>query len=151
MAIRGRGPMKKRYSDWIEEYPGFVIIRKEGFFYTARGEYAEILHELLGYKIGYFGNIKVTGSPKIETIEEVLIANQIDFIVIVKNEIRTKKEFKGQEDLKNKIEEGNGYFSEENIVENTTDDVDNNISADKEVLNEKEDLIDFIDVLRVYS
>lgn len=77
--------MKKTYMEWVSEFPGYAVIRKEGCFYTAKAESAEILHKYLGYKIGYFNDIAVTGSPILISITDMLEYQGIPFVVIEDN------------------------------------------------------------------
>lgn len=85
--------MKKRYFDWVYEFPKFVIIRKEGYYYSARNESAEVLHDLLGFRLGIQGTSVVTGCPVVEPIIEALAAAETNYIVIEDNEIVHKEEF----------------------------------------------------------
>lgn len=76
-----------KYSYWVENYPDYVVIKKEGFYWTTRDESAEVLHDQLGYKIGESFGHAVTGSPKLEAITDALKRARIQYIAIEDGEI----------------------------------------------------------------
>ena len=86
--------MGNKYFDWVRLFPNYVVVRKEGCYYSARNESAQILHEILGYKLGTIGTgTLITGCPIVEPIVEALVCNKINFIIIENNEITDKQEF----------------------------------------------------------
>ncbi len=86
--------MGNKYFDWTNLFPNHVVVRKEGYYYSARNESAQVLHEILGYKLGTIGtNTLITGCPIVEPIVEALVCNKINFIIIENNEITDKQEF----------------------------------------------------------
>ena len=76
-----------KYSYWVENYPDYVVIKKEGFYWTTRDESAEVLHDQLGYKIGESFGHAVTGSPKLEAITDALKKARIQYIAVEDGEI----------------------------------------------------------------
>ena len=77
---------KKKYADWAEEYPDAVVVRKEGAFFTVRGENAVVVGNISNLNVSS-GNNPVSGSPKLEGITDSLVANEIDYIVVINDEI----------------------------------------------------------------
>ncbi len=71
-----------KYSYWADKYPDHVVIKKEGAFWTCRGESAVTVSQLLGYRLGGSGENPVTGSPRLEPITEGLRENFVDYIVV---------------------------------------------------------------------
>ena len=84
---------KKTYLEWVAEYPNYVVIRLEGYFYTVKYEAAELIADICGYNIGLFKGIPTTGSPIYEKMEESLIFNCINYIIIENNQISAIREF----------------------------------------------------------
>jgi hypothetical protein len=70
-----------------------VIIKKEGAFWTTRGESAEVLNKVLGYKLGGKPGSYMTGSPAIEPIVHGLSSHEINYIVIEDGEIVDQTDF----------------------------------------------------------
>lgn len=83
---------KKKYADWVEEYPDTVVIRKEGYFYTTRGACAEIVAKITSYELGT-GLSPVTGTPKVEGLITALTEQHINYIVIEHDEVVQREEF----------------------------------------------------------
>ena len=80
--------MRISYKQWEENYPGYCILRKEGFFYTGRNDTALLLNDILGYKLYEdAGGNTCTGGPDIDKIETTLTRNNISYIVIEKQKI----------------------------------------------------------------
>lgn len=71
------------YSDFENQYPGYVVISKEGYFYSAHNDSAVILSKVMGYKLGVdkFGR-ESTGGPNIEKIEKRLDTANYKYIVV---------------------------------------------------------------------
>lgn len=84
---------KKTYLEWVAEYPNYVVIRLEGYFYTVKYEAAELIGDICDYNIGLFKGIPTTGSPIYEKMEEALIDNCINYIIIENNRISAIREF----------------------------------------------------------
>ena len=84
---------KKTYLEWVAEYPNYVVIRLEGVFYTVKYEAAELIGDICDYNIGLFNGIPITGSPRYEKMEEVLIDNCINYIIIENEQISAIREF----------------------------------------------------------
>ena len=76
-----------KYSYWAENYPDYVVIKKEGYFWTTRDESAEVLRDQLGYKLGESAGHPITGSPKLETITDALKKARIQYIAVEDGEI----------------------------------------------------------------
>lgn len=83
----------KTYLEWVAEYPNYVVIRLEGYFYTVKYEAAELIGDICDYNIGVFKGMPTTGSPIYEKMEEALIDNCINYIIIENNQISAIKEF----------------------------------------------------------
>ncbi len=83
---------KKKYADWAAEYPETVVVKKEGIFYTVRGAGAVILGAIADVHISR-GSNPVTGSPSKEGITSALLKNQINYIVVVNDEIAEQEIF----------------------------------------------------------
>lgn len=81
------------YTYWETEYPDCVVIKREGAFWTCRGDSAKILSEVLGYKLGGSADRPVTGSPNPEPILYALNAHKISYIVVENGEIIEHKEY----------------------------------------------------------
>lgn len=78
---------KKSYSYWATRYPDCVVVKKEGSFWTCRGESAKTLSYLLGYNLGGKPDNPVTGSPNLSPIVRGLRENDISYIVVEDDEI----------------------------------------------------------------
>ena len=84
---------KETYASWADRYPNHVVIKKEGAFWTTRGESAEVLSRVLGYKLGGKPGNYVTGSPSIEPIVHGLSNHEINYIVIEDGKIVDQADF----------------------------------------------------------
>ena len=84
----GKGSL---YSYFDSKYPNHVIIQKEGFFYAAHGRSADVLGDVMDYKIAQDKNgISITGGPDLSKIADRLIELQIPFIALLYGEIEEK-------------------------------------------------------------
>ncbi len=83
---------KKKYSQWVEEYPDFVVIRKEGVFYIVRGDSARIIGEITNLILSESDN-PVTGTPGLQTMTRVLMVNEINYVVIEDEKVVENKTF----------------------------------------------------------
>ena len=77
---------KRKYADWIAEYPDTVVVKKEGAFFTVRGDSARVVGDITEFNVSN-GSNPITGSPIKEGITEALIDNQINYIVVFDDEI----------------------------------------------------------------
>lgn len=84
---------KNTYAYWVAEFPDYVVIKHEGYFWTGRGNSAETLNEILGFKLGGSTDKPVTGSPDLGSIVYALKAHQINYIVVDGDEIIEQEEF----------------------------------------------------------
>lgn len=75
------------YAYWEERYPNHVVVKKEGYFYSAHGQSAVILSGVMGYKLGGSEEKPVTGSPAVEDIIRGLTEAEQKFVVIDKGKI----------------------------------------------------------------
>lgn len=93
---------KKTYSDWAKEYPNTVIVKKEGAFFTVRGESARMLGNISDFNLSN-GKNPVSGSPKLERVTKYLIAKEINYIVVINNEITEERRYENNhyDDYKN--------------------------------------------------
>ncbi len=87
--------IRKRYADWAKEYPDHLVLMRTGFFYSAWSRAAEVLNEVLGYKLVLSArrNIPYTGGTSLDIILDSLERNCINYLVIEDGEIIDKKEF----------------------------------------------------------
>lgn len=90
---QGRGSKKNTYAYWESEYPEYVVVKHEGFFWTCRGDSAETIGRLLGYKLGGSADNPITGSPSLDDIVDALRAHNISYIVVDNGEIIEKEFF----------------------------------------------------------
>ncbi|MDO4966966.1 MAG: ATP-dependent helicase, partial [Lachnospiraceae bacterium] len=97
-AIKKSVPTKKTgnkntYAYWAATYPDYVVVKREGAFWTCRGESAETISELLGYRLGGNHDKPVTGSPNLEPITGGLRDNAVSYIVVEDGMIIEQREF----------------------------------------------------------
>ena len=87
--------MKKKYADWSEDYPNYLVLTHAGLYYMAWGRSAEVLNEVLDYKLAYTkkNNVPYTGGPNLDRIIEALNANHINYLVVEYGKIAEKREF----------------------------------------------------------
>lgn len=77
------------YNSWERLYPNYVVIKKEGYFWTCRGESAKRIHEIMNYKL--VG--AKTGSPYLDRMVNALKIRKINYIVIDGSRAIDKGEF----------------------------------------------------------
>ncbi len=90
-------PAKKgNYRKLCDKYPGHIVLVKVGFFYSAYFESAEILGQVMGYKVAYTneGRTPMTGGPDLCTIAEKLRAANISYVAINHGEVEDRFEGK---------------------------------------------------------
>ncbi|MBR1471425.1 MAG: UvrD-helicase domain-containing protein [Lachnospiraceae bacterium] len=85
--VKKREADTSRYSYWADRYPDAVVIKKEGYFWTCRGEPAVIVNRLLGYRLGGSPSNPVTGSPNLDALVAGLVRNGESYVVIVDGEV----------------------------------------------------------------
>jgi len=84
---------KKKYNDFETEYPEHLVIEHAGYFYSAYNSSAEVLANVMNYKLGTnYQGIKVTGGPSLDKIVATLLQEKIRFIVIEDGEIIEQSE-----------------------------------------------------------
>lgn len=84
---------EKTYADWVAAYPDLVVIRKEGFYYTVRGNSAYVIAVLTNYNIGEVGQTPMTGSPSLDVMTNELRSHHVSYIVVENNVIVDREEF----------------------------------------------------------
>lgn len=87
------GSRNDSYASWEATYPDHVIIKKEGYFWTAHGESAEELSQVKGYKLGETGGRFITGSPSLDAITSGLETYHISYIAVEDGEIVARADF----------------------------------------------------------
>ena len=104
------------YEKMKEEYPEFVILSKEGMFYTARNESAFILNNVFGYHLCPEKEIYRTGCPLnlLDKVTNKLEDLHINYVVVSKGEIVHHLEFDDNEFLTYAVlsEEGKQQYME---------------------------------------
>ena len=85
--VKKRESDKSRYSYWADRYPDAVVIKKEGYFWSCRGESAVIVNRLLGYNLGGNPSNPVTGSPNLDALVSGLVRNGESYVVIDDGEV----------------------------------------------------------------
>ncbi len=75
--------MKRRES----LYPDHVVVKKEGKFWTCRGESARTVSYLLGFNLGGKPDNPMTGTPRLEAITDGLKDNFVSYVVVENGEI----------------------------------------------------------------
>ena len=81
------------YAYWAATYPDYVVVKREGAFWTCRGESAETVSELLKYRLGGSSEKPVTGSPNLNPITEGLRDNAVSYIVVEDGMITEQRDF----------------------------------------------------------
>ena len=84
---------KNRYQYWQKNYPWYVVIKLEWIFYTVRWDNAEILQDLLWYKIVDNDFWKFTWWPYREKITDALDDAGYNYIVVEKWECVIERSF----------------------------------------------------------
>ena len=82
-----------KYIKYEHEYPNYIVIMKEGFFYAAHNASAAVMGRELNYKTveDLFGRIS-TGGPDIEKICDVFSSRGYSYIVVEGNNIVRKND-----------------------------------------------------------
>lgn len=88
-----RAGNKNTYAYWANEYADYVVIKKEGAFWTCRGDSAETVNEILGYRLGGNPDKPVTGSPNLDSMVDGLNRHQISYIVVEDGEIIDQSDY----------------------------------------------------------
>lgn len=133
---------KKTYADWVSEYPDRVVIRREGFYYTVRGNSAYVIAIINNYNIGEVGQTSMTGSPSLEVMTNELKSHHVSYIAIENNVIVDREEFADNQFwtfVSNSKQEKIEAFEQLDKRED---------SVIKEKKNTKNELLQFIDLLQ---
>ena len=86
-----KASQKGRYARLCLEYPDRIVIVKTGYFYSAYNECAEILGQVMGYKVAYLsGRTPTTGGPDLGIIADRLQSKDLSYIVFNGDEIEEK-------------------------------------------------------------
>ena len=79
---------KKKYFGWVDKYPKYVVLRKEGYLWRAKEGCANVLSNALGYQIKVRDNgIREAGSSFLDLIQLELDKRHINYVVIHFNQI----------------------------------------------------------------
>ena len=138
---------QKKYNDWVNEYSGRVVIKKEGYFYTTRENSAYIIALILGYNIGISepDGVAITGSPSLEKMTDELKKHHISYIAIVSDEIIDEKEFADNQFWEFVDEE----FAKKayQMALSRTPQRGKEVKTDEEIVGDNNKLLGFIDIL----
>ena len=86
--------MKKDYFEWADEYPDYVVLRKEGWLWRTKEESAFVLANVMDYQIMERENgIREAGSRYLDKIQAELIDKHINHIVIHSNNVVDERHF----------------------------------------------------------
>ena len=83
---------KSKYKARCEQYPEHIILIKAGYFYSAFYQSAEILGQVMGYKVVYMydGEVAYTGGPDLCIIADGLRAAGLSYIAFNGDEIEDR-------------------------------------------------------------
>lgn len=85
---------KKDYIDWVDDFPKYVVLRKEGWLFRAKNECAHVLSNALGYNLmERESGIMEAGSSQIDSILNGLAEKHINYIAIRFDEVLDKESF----------------------------------------------------------
>lgn len=85
---------KKQYFDWVDEYPKYVVLRKEGWLFRAKEECAHVLSNALDYKLMERENgIVESGTSQIDAMLVGLAERHINYIAIHFDEVIAMETF----------------------------------------------------------
>lgn len=87
--------MKKSYFDWADEYPNYVVLRKEGWLWRAKEECAFVLSNASNkYEIYERDNgIREAGCGQLDNMLNILAAMHINYVVIHFDEVIEESHF----------------------------------------------------------
>ena len=88
-----RMPGKDSYAYWADKYPDHVVIKKEGYFWTCRGDSARTVSDVLGYRLGGNPGNPTTGSPNLDAMVAGLNRHEVSYVVIEDGEIVDQGDF----------------------------------------------------------
>lgn len=91
--ILPKNTIKNTYKFRSDNYPWYVIVKLEWFFWTVRWEDAEILHDILWFKVVDNKFWKFTWCPILENIIIALENWRYDYIVVQNQECIVEKTF----------------------------------------------------------
>ena len=86
-------PGKDSYAYWADKYPDHVVIKKEGYFWTCRGDSARTVSDVLGYRLGGNPGNPTTGSPNLDAMVAGLNRHEVSYVVIEDGEIVDQGDF----------------------------------------------------------
>ena len=82
------------YSEWVNKFPDYVVLRKEGWLWRAKEECATVLANALDYQIMERENgIREAGSRYLDKIQAELIDKHINHVVIHSNSVVEERHF----------------------------------------------------------
>ena len=84
---------KESYAYWAENYPDYVVIKREGAFWSCRGESARIISRIMGYRLNENSASPFTGSPNLDAMVTGLNRNGENYIVVEDGEIIDQGDF----------------------------------------------------------
>ena len=70
-----------------------MVIKREGAFWSCRGESAQIVSRELGYRLGGNPSNPVTGTPNLDAMVAGLTKNAVSYIVVEDGEIIDQEDF----------------------------------------------------------
>ena len=78
----------RSYGQLRRDYPGRLVIKKSGCFYSAYNDCAEKLAEVMGFRLGenYYGD-PVTGSQNPEKMAKKLREQRISFVIVDNHDV----------------------------------------------------------------
>lgn len=81
------------YNEWAKMFPDSVVIRKEGYFYSARGQNAIVFSGVMGTNLGNTNGIFIAGHPYEDVIQDRFEESQVNYKIIVSGELRFFKDY----------------------------------------------------------
>lgn len=81
------------YFDWVRDYPGFLILMREWgeqahrYFYSAYGDYAVVVHNVMGYQLKESHGTRRCSGPNYERIGDALRNNNVPYMVVTTRDI----------------------------------------------------------------
>lgn len=85
---------KKSYFEGVDEYPDYVVLRKEGWLWRAKEECADVLANISGYQVYERGDgIHKAGSSRLDDIVGKLSDNNVNYVVIHFDEVIEEQKY----------------------------------------------------------
>ena len=86
--------MNKQYFDWVDEYPKYVVLRKEGWLFRAKEECARVLANALDYRLMERDNgIVESGTRQLDSMLNGLSERHINYIAIHFDKVIAEESF----------------------------------------------------------